>query len=98
MKNSHGSCRPHNLREYDKLQNLKIMEPTKKSKQKEHRFSVEIEYSDESSFFFDVILEGEPHQYMAHLQMIARGTLMASNARKAIAYNEEGFYVVSYIR
>ncbi len=74
------------------------MEAKKQSKQKEHRFCVEIEYSDESSFFFDVILKGKPHQYMAHLQMITRGTLMASNAPKAIAYNEEGFDVVSYIR
>ena len=70
----------------------------KKSKEKEHRFYVEVEYQDESSFYFHVILEGKPHKYMATLQMITRGTLMASNAYKATAYNEEGFDVVSYIK
>lgn len=71
---------------------------TKKTKKKEHRFYVEVEYNDESSFYFHVILEGKTHQIMASLQMITRGTLMASNAYKATAYNEEGFDVVSYIK
>ena len=35
---------------------------------------------------------------MAELSMITRGTLMATCAQKAIAYNDEGFDVCSYIQ
>ena len=61
-----------------------------------HTFTIEIEYSDESSFFFDVILEGEEHEFMAQLMMITRGTLMASSAARATAYNQDGFDVCAY--
>lgn len=69
----------------------------KPRKQDEHRFFIEVSYEDESNFNFEVILNGPNHSYMAQLMMITRGTLMASNAHRAIAYNDEGFDVVSYI-
>ena len=63
-----------------------------------HIFTIEIEYSDETSFFFDVILEGKEHEYMAHLMQITRGTLMASSASRATAYNQDGFNVCAYTK
>lgn len=63
-----------------------------------HRFFIEVIYDDNSQFDFHVELEGEEHEWHATLNMITRGTLMASIATKATAYNEEGFEVVSYIQ
>jgi hypothetical protein len=63
-----------------------------------HSFYLEIIYNDNSEFHFNVELEGPDHSIMASLMMITRGTLMASSAARAIAYNEEGFDVCSYIR
>lgn len=60
-------------------------------------FSVQIEYKDETGFDFEVTLEGKSHDIYANLMMITRGTLMASNGYRAIAYNDEGFDVCSYI-
>lgn len=62
------------------------------------KFNVEIIYEDESSFNFDVELEGSWNTIQSELMMITRGTLMASTAVKAVAYNDEGFDVCSYIR
>lgn len=61
-------------------------------------FTVELVYGDESSAFFKVSVEGEEHDYMALLLMITRGTLMASMAKRAVCYNDEGFDVCSYVR
>lgn len=57
---------------------------------------VEVTYDDGSSYNFNVILEGTENEKLGNLMMITRGTLMASNASCAIAYNEEGFDIVSY--
>lgn len=60
-------------------------------------FYVEIIYSDETSFGFNVELEGSEHEVYANLMMISRGTLMASSAVRCIAYNDDGFDVLSYV-
>lgn len=58
---------------------------------------VEIEYNDGSSFSFDVILHSERESALdAEIMMITRGTLMASTAQRATAYNYEGFPLCSY--
>lgn len=60
---------------------------------------IEIEYEDESSFTFDVIgHEESSNAYHAEILMITRGTLMASGAYKATAYNEEGFPIAAYYK
>lgn len=65
---------------------------------REKVFTIEMVWKDESSTFFDVVVNGKPHQYMATLQWITRGCLMASNAQRAICYNDEGFDVINYIK
>lgn len=62
------------------------------------KFWIDIEYKDGSSFGFQVELEGDEATIHAKLQMITRGTLMASSAYRAICYNSDGFDVCSYIR
>lgn len=62
------------------------------------KFWIEIEYKDGSSFGFQVEIEVANAGSLAKLQMITRGTLMASSACRAICYNSEGFDVCSYIR
>ena len=57
-----------------------------------------IEYSDESEFNFDVTMEGKEYDVVANLMMITRGTLMASMARKATCYRNDGFEICSYIK
>lgn len=64
----------------------------------EKRFFVQVEYNDKSSFSFDVIIEGSDNDMLAHMMMITRGTLMASSASMAIAYNNEGFPICSYTK
>lgn len=61
-------------------------------------FNVNVIYSDDSEFWFKVELEGKEHEIMASLMMITRGVLMASDASKSVAYNEDGFDVCSYTR
>lgn len=56
-----------------------------------------IEYSDLSEFQFDVTIRGKERDIIANLYMITRGTLMASNARKATCYKQDGFEVCSYV-
>lgn len=62
------------------------------------KFFVEVVYNDESSFSFEVHMEGKDSDVLANLMMITRGTLMASSASKATAYNFEGFDVCSYCK
>ena len=60
---------------------------------------VEIEYKDDSSFSFDIVLHSEDStDQLAQVMMITRGTLMASIGRKATAYNSEGFPIASYVK
>lgn len=62
------------------------------------RFFIELVYNDDSTSGFYVEVEGEEHEYMALLYMITRGTLMASSAKEATCYNDEGFDVCSYVK
>lgn len=63
------------------------------------RVFVEIEYDDGSSFSFDVILHSiSDSAKVAEIQMITRGTLMASSGTRATAYNDQGFDICAYIR
>lgn len=62
----------------------------------EQKFYVELVYNDESEMHFDVLLEGNEHEIKATLMMITRGTLMASSAVRATAYNDQGFDVCAY--
>lgn len=61
-------------------------------------FFVELVYNDDSTNEFYVRVEGEKHEYMALLSMITRGALMASSAKSATCYNDEGFDVCSYVK
>lgn len=61
-----------------------------------HKLYVEIVYSDESEFHFDVEIEGKEHEVMSMIMQITRGTLMASSGTTATAYREDGFPIVSY--
>ena len=70
---------------------------TKKVKVENPKVFVEIEYNDGTSFSFDVILHSEKESALnAEIMMITRGTLMASSAQHATAYNYEGFPICSY--
>ena len=64
----------------------------------ERRYFVELEYNDDSSFSFDVVLHSPARSQLAEIEMITRGTLMASLAKRAVAYNADGFDVASYIK
>ena len=60
---------------------------------------VELEYNDESTMSFDLVPNAESsNEYQAIVMMVTRGTLMASGAQKATAYNMEGFPIASYIK
>lgn len=63
---------------------------------KTKKFYVELVYNDDSETHFDVILEGSDHEIKATLMMITRGTLMASSAARATAYNDQGFDICAY--
>lgn len=65
---------------------------------KTYNFYVECIYNDGSDFHFEVKLEGIPSEVKAELMMITRGTLMASSASKAIAYNDQGFDECAYTK
>lgn len=66
------------------------------AKMERHTYTIEVEYYDGSSFSFDVIFEGSHLHHMANLMQVTRGTLMASSAAKATAYNQDGFDIFSY--
>lgn len=65
---------------------------------KKETYYVEISYDDDSSFNFEVTIEGKEHEIRATLMQVTRGTLMASSGHRAIAYNDQGFDVISYVR
>ena len=62
------------------------------------KYFIEISYSDESSFSFEVTFPYEEDESKATLCMITRGTLMASMARRAVCYKDDGFEVCAYIK
>lgn len=63
-----------------------------------NKYLIEVIYDDGTGFKFSVSIEGEEHEFMAHLMQITRGTLMASSAHRATCYNSDGLYVCDYIR
>lgn len=70
---------------------------TKTTKVENSKVFVEIVYNDGTSFSFDVILHSDRESALnAEIMMITRGTLMASSAQHATAYNYEGFPICSY--
>lgn len=62
------------------------------------KFHVEVTYNDSTEFSFEVKITDAEYAILATLHMITRGTLIASSAKRAVAYNEEGFDVCSYIK
>jgi len=60
--------------------------------------SVCLEYSDESEVWFDFESSESEHNAKATLLMVCRGTLMASSAKRIVAYNDEGFDICSYVK
>ena len=63
----------------------------------EKEFFIELVYSDDSCANFSVKVSGREHEIFALLQMITRGTLMASCASRATCYRDDGFDVCSYV-
>lgn len=59
-------------------------------------YFIELIYKDESEMHFEVSIDGREHDNMAVLSMITRGTLMASMAVRATAYDDQGFDVCAY--
>lgn len=60
--------------------------------------SICLEYNDESEVFFDFESCDSDIDAMATLLMVCRGTLMASSAKRIVAYNDEGFDICSYVK
>lgn len=62
------------------------------------KVTIVLEYSDESETSFDVTMQGSECAIVGTLLMVTRGTLMASIAKKATCYKEDGFELCSYIK
>lgn len=62
------------------------------------KYFIEIVYSDDSSFSFEVTFPTKEDESHAALDLITRGTLMASSAHRATCYKEDGFEVCAYIK
>ena len=60
------------------------------------KFTLELEWLDQSSTFAEISVDGEPHQYNAVLMWICRGALMASGCYQSVIWNEEGFEICAY--
>ena len=60
--------------------------------------SVCLSYHDESEVWFDFDCSESDHDALATLNMVCRGTLMASMASQITAYNDEGFDICSYVK
>mgnify|MGYP006331099155 CR=1 FL=1 len=62
------------------------------------KVTIVLEYNDESETSFDVTIKGSESEILGTLSMVTRGTLMASIAKKATCYREDGFELCSYIK
>lgn len=62
------------------------------------KYTIEMTWNDETTTYFQVETEGEKHHIIGVLMWVTRGVLMASSAKRAVAYNEEGYDIVSYIK
>lgn len=57
---------------------------------------ITLTYNDDSMTGFEVKVDDSPASNQALLQMITRGTLMASMAKYAHCYDSEGFDICAY--
>lgn len=69
-----------------------------KQNEQKKTFTLVLEYNDKSEVQAEISVEGEEYEYRALLNMIARGTLMASGAKRSYIYNSEGFDVIAYTK
>lgn len=69
-----------------------------KPKEQKKNFTLVLEYNDESEMQAKISVEGKAYEYRALLNMICRGTLMVSGAKRSIIYNSEGFDVCAYTK
>ena len=63
---------------------------------KKTTYWVELTYHDDSTTGFEVSTDEPFYSFLGTLNMILRGTLMASIAERITAYNKDGFDVCSY--
>lgn len=61
-------------------------------------FVIELLYDDLSSTSFKVLVNGDEYEYIAILNMVTRGTLMASSARWAICWEDEEHSLCSFVK
>lgn len=61
-----------------------------------YKGTLNLEWSDGSECFAEVSVDGKPHEVNAMFMWICRGALMASNAKFATVWNEDGFEVCKY--
>ena len=59
--------------------------------------SVCIEYNDDSKVWFNFESSEQGHGAVITLMMVCRGALMASLAKRVIAYNDKGSVICSYV-
>lgn len=55
-------------------------------------------YKDESEVWFVFTSEDPDKDALATLEMVCRGTLMASMASKIVAYDEDSFDICNYVK
>ena len=55
-------------------------------------------YRDDTEVCFTFECDEDKTHALATLLMVCRGTLMASAAKRVVAYNEEGFDICSYTK
>ena len=60
--------------------------------------TVFLTYNDDSEVCFEYNCEESNTNALATLMMVCRGLLMVSMASRVTAYNEDGFYIFSYIK
>ena len=56
------------------------------------------EYDDGSEWNFEGLFDGKVSEYSASVEMVTRGTLMASMATKGTAYRHDGFPICQYVK
>lgn len=57
-----------------------------------------LSYRDDSEVCFTYECEESRNKALGTLMMVCRGTLMASSAKKIVAYDEEGFDICAYTK
>lgn len=60
--------------------------------------TVFLTYRDESEICFEYSCDESKESALATLMMVCRGVLMASMASKVVAYDEDGFDLLSYVK